>query len=87
MLEPHSVEKLNLHLCKFVLGVSRKATNDAVKGEVGRLPILLITARRWVSFTKRAFCLPQENLKCSLPPATNFGKKTKNPLGLPICLI
>ena len=79
MLEPHSVEKLNLHLCKFVLGVSRKATNDAVRGEVGRLPILLITARRWVSFTKRAFCLPQENLlKCSLPPATDFGKNEKS---------
>ena len=79
MLEPHSVEKLNLHLCKFVLGVSRKATNDAVRGEVGRLPILLITARRWVSFTKHAFCLPPENLlKCSLPPATDFGKNEKS---------
>ena len=68
-----------LHLCKFVLGVSRKATNDAVRGEVGRLPILLITVQCWVSFTKRGFCLPQENLlKCSLPPATDFGKNEKS---------
>ena len=79
MLQPHSVEKLNLHLCKFILGVSRKSTNDAVRGEVGHLPILLITARCWVSFTKHAFCLPQENLlKCSLPAATDFRKNEKS---------
>ena len=41
MFEPYSIEKLNLHLCKFILGVCRKSTNDAVRGELGRLPILL----------------------------------------------
>ena len=87
MLEPHSVEKINLHICKSVLGVSQKATSDAVRSEVARLHILLITARRCVAFTERAFCLSQANLlKCSLPSATNFGKKI-NPHGLHTCLI
>ncbi len=34
-------EKLHVKFCKFVLGVGRKATNSAVKGELGRYPLLV----------------------------------------------
>ena len=35
------VENLNTRMCKYLLGVHRKSTNDAVRGELGRLPLLL----------------------------------------------
>ena len=35
------MEKLNVRLCKYLLGVHRKSTNDAVRGETGRFPILI----------------------------------------------
>ena len=35
------IEKLNLKLCKFLLGVHSKSTNDAVRGELGRYPLLI----------------------------------------------
>ena len=60
MLEPLSVKNINLHLCRFLLGVSRKVTNDAVMGEIGRLPKLLMTVRRWIPFTKGALRLPRQ---------------------------
>ena len=66
-LEHQVLEKLNLHLCKYLLGVSRKSTNDAVRGEMGRLPILLLTVKRWFSFANHAFCSPNDSfLKKSL---------------------
>ena len=66
-LEHQVLEKLNLHLCKYLLGVSRKSTNDAVRWEMGRLPILLLTVKRWFSFANHAFCSPNDSfLKISL---------------------
>ena len=35
------IENLNTRMCKYLLGVHRKSTNDAVRGELGRLPLLL----------------------------------------------
>ena len=35
------MEKLNLKLCKYLLGVHRKSTNAAVRGEIGRYPLLI----------------------------------------------
>ena len=61
MLEHQVLEKLNLHLCKYLLRVSRKSTNDAVKGEMGRLPILLLTVKQWFSFANHAFCSPNDS--------------------------
>jgi hypothetical protein len=34
----HKIEKLNLNLCKSILGVGSKASNLAVVGELGRYP-------------------------------------------------
>ena len=36
-----NMEKLNLKMCKYLLGVHRKSTNDAVRGELGRYPLLI----------------------------------------------
>ena len=36
-----AVEKAHLSFCKFILGVSKKATNIAVMGELGRYPLFL----------------------------------------------
>ena len=36
-----SVEKLNIKMCKYLLGVHKKSTNDAVRGELGRYPLLI----------------------------------------------
>ena len=35
------IEKLNLKLCKYLLGVHTRSTNDAVRGELGRNPLLI----------------------------------------------
>ena len=35
------IERLNLKLCKFLLGVHSKSTNAAVRGETGRYPLLI----------------------------------------------
>ena len=68
MFEPYHIEKLNVHLCKFILGVSRKSTNDAVRGELGRLPILLLTMKRYLNYAQRCYNLPDTTLvKLTLP--------------------
>ena len=35
------LEKVNLKLCKYILGVGRYSTNLAVKGDLGRFPLLI----------------------------------------------
>ena len=35
------IERLNVKMCKYLLGVHRKSTNDAVRGELGRFPLLI----------------------------------------------
>ena len=35
------IEKAHLRFCKSYLGVNKKATNDACRGELGRFPIKL----------------------------------------------
>jgi hypothetical protein len=35
----HKIEKLNLNLCKSILGVGSKASNLVVVGELGRYPL------------------------------------------------
>ena len=80
MSESMSVEKINVKLCKYVLGVSRKSSNDAVRGELGRYPILLMTMHHWIKFVSRSYTLPVDNiLKLSLPTLPEFLDK---PIGL-----
>ena len=35
------IEKLNVTFCKYLLGVNKKASNLAVKGELGRYPLYI----------------------------------------------
>ncbi len=39
-------EKLNLKYCKFILGVNRKASNAATRGELGRYPIIIFIIKQ-----------------------------------------
>ena len=43
-------EKLNLHFCKYILGVSSKSTNIAVMAEVGRYPIGISVIIQMIKF-------------------------------------
>ena len=46
-----SIERVQLSFCKYILGVGKAACNEAVLGEVGRLPMFVQQARsqpaRW----------------------------------------
>jgi hypothetical protein len=39
--EKCEAEKLNIKLCKYILGVGKYTTNAAVKGELGRFPLMI----------------------------------------------
>ena len=60
-LEAPYIEKLNVKLGKYVLGVSRKSCNDVVRGELGRYPVLLMTMNQWFKYAKHCYSLPCDN--------------------------
>ena len=79
MFEFMPIERLNIKICKYILGVSRKSSNDAVRGELGRYPLLLTAILRWLRFTARCYSLPANNLlKLSLPKLTEFPSATQH---------
>ena len=41
VLDTAPCEILNIKLCKYILGVNKHATNDAVRGELGQYPVLI----------------------------------------------
>ena len=47
------VEKLNITLCKYVLGVDKYATNAAVTGECGRHPVAIRLILHCYNYWKR----------------------------------
>jgi hypothetical protein len=47
-------EKINIHFCKFLLGVSSKSTNNAVMAELGRYPISILAITRMIAYYARA---------------------------------
>ena len=57
----YNIEKLNVKLCKYVLGASRKSCNDAVRGELGRYHVLLMTMNQWFKYAKHCYSLPCDN--------------------------
>ena len=64
-------EILNLKFCKFLLGVGRRSSNNAVRAEIGRYPIVIIALKRVLKFWARMYNLPESSfLKRSLPPLT-----------------
>jgi len=46
-------EKLNIHYCKYILGVSAKATNAAVMAEVGRYPLYIKIVSQMIKYYYR----------------------------------
>ena len=55
-------EKLNIKLCKYLLGVHRKSTNDAVRGELGRYPLLIKILNYSHRYFKKLEDLPAHSL-------------------------
>ena len=50
------LEKLNIHMCKYVLGVGKKTSNIAVHGELCRYPLYIDTVlaiiKYWLHINK-----------------------------------
>ena len=46
-------EKLNVKLCKYLLGTGKYSVNDAVRGELGRYPILVKILSHSLKFSQR----------------------------------
>ena len=44
------LERLNLRMCKYILGVTKRASTVAVMGEMGRYPLKLLAEERAVAF-------------------------------------
>ena len=60
--ETAHIEKLNIKLCKYLLGVGRKTTNAAVRGELGRYPLLLNVLVHSFKYWTRTCTLQIESL-------------------------
>jgi hypothetical protein len=76
-------EKPHLKFCKILLGVHRLTTNNAVRGELGRYPLLLDIIISMVNFWHRLATLdmldPTENLLVTeCLPALSAQNKNKN---------
>ena len=56
------VEKINIKLCKYVLGVNKFAANDAVRGELGRFPLLINILNQSINYKKRINAMSSETL-------------------------
>ena len=49
------LEKLNVHMCKYALGVGKKTTNMAVYGELGRYPLYAVAiVKYWLRLSKES---------------------------------
>ncbi len=46
-------DKLDLRLCKSILGVHRRTANDAVRGDLGRFPMTLFILKQVFKFWMR----------------------------------
>ena len=47
------LEKINIRLCKYLLGVGKKTTNNAVRGELGRFPLAMKIITQSISYWNR----------------------------------
>ena len=73
-------EKINVKLCKYILGVRKFATNAAVRGELGRFPLLIKMLPLAVKFWSRTCTLDVDNIvKISyLDSVSNFTGEVNN---------
>ena len=53
MFDDLHIEKLNVKFCKYLLGVNKKASNLAVRGELGRYPLLIDVVLSMVKYWVR----------------------------------
>lgn len=56
------IEKLNTKMCKYILGVHRKSTNDAVRAELGRFPLLIAVLNNSYRYFDRMKKAPANSL-------------------------
>ena len=56
------LEKINLKLCKYLLGVNKYSCNHAVRGELGRYPLLINVLDMCSKFRRRIFTLSDNTL-------------------------
>ena len=56
------IERLNVKLCKYLLGVHKKSTNNAVRGELGRYPIFVNVLEHSVRYYQRILSNPCNSL-------------------------
>ena len=54
-------EKLHLKFCKIILGVYAKASNDAVRGELGRRPIIFFILKSAMKYWVRLQTIDDKN--------------------------
>ena len=57
-----TIEKVNIKLCKYILGIGKKNTNAAARGEIGRYPLLINILTHSFKFWMRTCTLPIESL-------------------------
>ena len=56
------LEKVNLKLCRYLLGVNKYSCKNAVRGELGRFPMLINALDMSSKMKLRIFTLPDDNL-------------------------
>ena len=56
------LEKVNIKLCKYLLGVNKFSCNHAVRGELGRYPLLINVLEMCSKFKRRILSLSDNNL-------------------------
>jgi hypothetical protein len=73
--QDHKIEKLNLNLCKSILGVGSKASNLTVVGELGRYPLYIDIV---ISMIKYWIRLHEDKTNCILKAALDVNNKMHN---------
>jgi hypothetical protein len=71
----HKIEKLNLNLCKSILGVGSKASNLTMVGELGRYPLYIDIV---ISMIKYWIRLHEDKINCILKAALDENNKMHN---------
>ena len=56
------VEKINIKLCKYILGVNKYSVNIAVKGELGRFPLMINIINQSLKYSERVFSLDNSSI-------------------------
>ncbi|CAB3986903.1 Hypothetical predicted protein [Paramuricea clavata] len=60
--ENSEIERVHLRFCKLYLGVNRKATNVACRGELGKFPLLLTIKKNIINYFKHIYQLPENSI-------------------------